>query len=106
MLIEITVYVRYVNVVTWLLCVEFIHGLSYCALCLFYFAYSDWLVIFMDNLIGQIFVFNHWFVLVSLVPLYKLLSLRQLSKAYYLNLSISNLHERQLSGVTIACEPL
>ena len=56
----------------------------------------------MDNLIGQIFVFNHWFVLVSLVPLYKLLSLRQLSKAYYLNLSISNLHERQLSGVTLA----
>ena len=56
MLIEITVYVRYVNVVTWLLCVEFIYGLSYCALCLFYFAYSDWLVIFMDNLICQIFV--------------------------------------------------
>ena len=103
MLIEITVYVRYVNVVTWLLCVEFtcIYGLSYCALCLFYFAYSDWSVIFMDNLIGQIFVFNHWFVLVSLVPLYKLLSLRQLSKTYYLNLSISNLHEGQLSGVTL-----
>ena len=101
MLIEITVYVRYVNVASWLLCVEFIYGLSYCALCVVYFAYSDWLVIIMDNLIGQIFVFNHWFVLVSLVLLHKLFSLRQLSKVYYLNLSISNLHEGQLSGVTL-----